>query len=174
MVLIFHGIYFPIQNATFSVISCRIQRFSCHLYVAKLNMIRSSQAATRSLADHVYDSSPSQAQTPRHACLPSRARASRWVPPVVSVRVGPPAKRRRRETMTSQFAESDDASGDSFHIPNSAAYYTPPDARSLPSADGPLGPLQSQLAASSPRRTGCGNSQVAFSRGHTQRAFRHA
>ena len=76
--------------------------------------------------------------------------------------------------MTSQLAESDVASGDSYHTPNSAAYYTPPDARSLASADGPIDPLQSQPAASTPGQMGAGNSQVSFSRGYTQRAFRHA
>ena len=76
--------------------------------------------------------------------------------------------------MTSQIGESDAASGESFHTQISAQYYTPPVARSQASGDGPIDTLQSQLATSSPRQAGGGNSQVAFSRGHTHRAFRHA
>ena len=48
------------------------------------------------------------------------------------------------------------------------------DARSLAAADAPLDPLQSQVASSSPAQMDAGNSHVSFSRGHTQRAFRHA
>ena len=88
--------------------------------------------------------------------------------------VGPPAKRRRWDTMTSQFGESDVASGDSYHTPNYAIYNTPPGARSPASVDKQLDPLQSQPAASTPGQMGACNSQVSFSRGHTQRAFRHA
>ena len=90
------------------------------------------------------------------------------------VYVGPHEKRRPREANTSQFAQSDVVSGDSFHTPMSAVYYTSDDARSLAAADGQLDALESQITASGPTQRGGGNSQVAFSRGHTQRAFRHA
>ena len=142
--------------------------------LANVIVMNRPDAATRALADHGYAAPPPHAERRRHASLPAGAKVSTWVPPVVPVCVGPPAKRRRRETMTSQFAETDVARGESLHTPNSAAYYTPPDARSLASAYGPVGPLQSQLPASSPRQRGAGNSQVSFSRGHTQRAFRQA
>ena len=131
-------------------------------------------ATTRALPDHGYAAPSTQAARRRHASLPADTLASTWVAPVVPVCAGPPAKRRRRDTMTSQFADSDVASGDSYHTPNSAVYYTPPDARFLASEDVTLGPLQSQAASSTPEQMGAGNSQVAFSRGHTQRAFRHA
>ena len=74
--------------------------------------------------------------------------------------------------MTTQFAASDVACGDSFDKPNSGVYSNAPDARSLASPDGPINPLQSQLAAPSPWQSGVCNSQVAFSGGQTQRAFR--
>ncbi|KAF0138435.1 MAG: hypothetical protein FD143_3661, partial [Ignavibacteria bacterium] len=153
---------------------CRMKRSSSAVELAKSNVMSGSEAGRRALADHGYAAPSPQAARRRHASLPADATASTWVPPVVPVCEGPPAKRRSRDTMTSQFAESDVASGDSYYTPNSAVYYTPPDARSLASADGPLDPLQSQAAALSPRQMGTGNSQVSFSRGHTQRAFRQA
>ena len=151
-----------------------MNRSSSAVELAKSNVMSGSEAGRRALADHGYAAPSPQAARRRHASLPADATASTWVPPVVPVCGGPPAKRRRRDTMTSQLAESDVSNGDSFHTPNSAAYYTPPDARSLASADAPLEPFQSQMAASTQGQTGAGNSQVAFSRGHTQRAFRHA
>ena len=149
-----------------------MKRSSRAVDLAKSNVMSRSQSARRALSDHGYAAPSPQAPRPRHASLPAGATASTWVPPVVAVCVGPAAKRGRRDIMTSQLAESDVSSGDSFHTPNSPAYYTPPDACSLASADDPLDPFQSQVAASTQGQTGAGNSQVAFSRGHTQRAFR--
>ena len=106
--------------------------------------------------------------------LPAGAPPSTWLPLIVPVSLGPPAKRRRRDMMTSQFAECDFVSGDSYHTANSAVFYTAPDARSVALADAPINPFQSQLEASPPGQMGAGNSQIAFSRGETQRAFRHA
>ena len=151
----------------FCFLMCRMKRSSSALELTKSSMLIRPNAATRALADHGYAAPSPQATRRRHASLPAGSTASTWVPPVVPVRVGPPAKRRRRDTMTSQFAESDVSSGDSFHTPNSTVYYISPHARSLASADGPIYPISSQLAAASPRQKGPGNSQVSFSRGHT-------
>ena len=87
---------------------------------------------------------------------------------------GPPGKRRLVDSTTSKLAASDVPIGESFHTPISTLYYTPPEARSLASSDATIDPLQSQLAAASPGQMGAGSSQVAFTRGHRQRAFRHA
>ena len=86
----------------------------------------------------------------------------------------PATKRGRRETVTSQFAESDVSNGDSFHTPKSAVYYTPPDARSLTSADCPIDTLKSQTGALTPGRMGEDNSQFAFFREQTQWELRDA
>ena len=153
---------------------CRMKRSSRAVELAKSRMMSRPDAATRALADHGYAAPSPQTARHRHASLPAGVRPSACVPPVVPVCAGPPAKRRRRDTMTSQFAESDVSNGDSFNTPNSAVYYTPPDVRSLASADGPLDPLQSQGAASSTAQMGAGNSQVSFTRGHTHRAFPNA
>ena len=161
------SVFLYTQTLFFCFIMCRMKRSSSDVVLAKSNVMSGSEASRRALADHGYAAPSPQASRRRHASLPADATASTWVPPVVPVFAGPPAKRRRRDTMTSQFAESDVASGDSYHTPNSAVYYTPPDARSLASVDGPLDPFQSQVAASTPRQMGTGNSQVSFSRGHT-------
>ena len=128
---------------------CSLRRTTSAVELAKANLLSASQAAL----------SP-QAARRRHASLRADATASTWVPPVVPVRVGPHAKRRRRDTMTSQFAESDVASGDSYHTPNWAIYYALADDRSLASADVQLGGLQSQPATSSPEQMGTGNSRA--------------
>ena len=70
-------------------------------------------AASWALADHGYRATPTHAARRQHASLPAGATPSTCLPPVWHVCVGPPAKRRRRDTMTSQFAESDVANGDS-------------------------------------------------------------
>ena len=133
-----------------------------------------SQAARRELAEHGYAAPSPQPAKPSHASQSAGATSSTWVPPLVLVCVGPPAKRPRTETMSSQFAPTDVAIGDSFHSPHSAVYYTPPNARSLASADATLGPLESQVSVSNQGQTGTGNSQVPCSRGQIRRAFRDA
>ena len=62
--------------------------------------------------------------------LPAGATRSTWVTAVVA---GCPPAKRRLDTRPSQISESDVASGDSFHTPNSAVNYTPPEAGSLAS-----------------------------------------
>ena len=116
-------------------------------------------ADTLALADHGYAAKPPQPKRRRHASVPAGATPSRWVPPVMPVTVGPPAKR-RVDWKTSQFAASHVASGDSFH--------TPIFTRQLPT----LARLSRQLAPVSRRcqRRAHDNrepaSQVSFDRGH--------
>ena len=153
---------------------CRMKRASSAADLANASVMSRSDAAIRAVADHGYATPPPKAMRGRHASLPIGATASTWVPPVVAWRAGPPATRRRRDTMTSQFAESDVASGDSYHTPKSAVICTPPNARSLTSTDVRLDQLQSQLTAATPSQMGGGICHVAFSRGHAQRAFGHA
>ncbi|KAF0136875.1 MAG: hypothetical protein FD143_3786, partial [Ignavibacteria bacterium] len=98
---------------------CRKKGSSSAVDLAKSKMMSGSEAGRRVLADQGYAAPSPQAARHHHASLPADATASTWVPPVVPVCAGPPAKRRRRDTMTSQFAESDVASGDSYHTPNS-------------------------------------------------------
>ena len=130
--------------------------------------------ATSALTDHAYAAPPSQATRRRHVSLPSGATPARWPPPVMQGPVEAPTKRPRLDTATYQFGDGASISGDSFRTPDSAYYYTPQDARSVTSAAGQLDPLQSCLSTDRTQQTGCGHSQLTFTRGETQRAFRRA
>ena len=55
--------------------------------------------------------------------------------------VGAPTKRRRLDTATSEFVDGASNSEDSFRTPDSAVFYTSPDARSVTSASGRLDPF---------------------------------
>ena len=74
-----------------------MKRSSSALELVKTKLMSRPDAAARALADHGYAAPSPQAARRRHASLPAGVTASTWVPPVVSVCVGPPAKRRRRE-----------------------------------------------------------------------------
>ena len=112
---------FPIQmhmDLFFGVF--RIHRSLSSADVAHASVVTQSQAHRRAIADYA-NAAPSQpAARPRQSFLPAGAIASTWGPPAVHVSVGPPAKRRRFDCTTSQFAASDVASGDSFHTSISA------------------------------------------------------
>ena len=150
-VLLFHSAYFLIRNTMFfCFILFRMKRYSSAQELMKTNGMSRSDAATRALIGDGYPAQPPQAARRRHAFLPAAVTPSTCVPHFVPIRVGPPAKDRRRDTRTSQFAEIDVSNGDSVHTPNSVVYYTHHDARSLVSADHPIDPLHSDAAASTP------------------------
>ena len=97
----------------------RMHRSLTSADVAHASVVSRSEAASRALADHGYAAPSQPAARHRHASLAACAKPSAGMTPVVPVCVGPPAKRRRRDMMTSQFGESDVASGDSFQNRNS-------------------------------------------------------
>ena len=103
-----------------------------------------SRETTWALADHPYSAPPPQATRRRHGSLPTGALPARWTP-VMQASVEPPTKRRRLDTETYQFGDGARNSGDSFHTPDTAVYYTPPDAREVTSTARPLDPIQSWL-----------------------------
>ena len=118
----------------------RMKRSPCAVDMGKSNVMSRSQAARRARSDHGYGAPSPQATTPRHASQTAGATATTRVPPVVPRCVGPPAKRRRCDTKSSQIADSDGASGDCFHTTISGQYNIPPDAGSLASVDGSIDP----------------------------------
>ena len=73
---------------------------SAHELVKTIGMSRPDEA-TRALAVHVYGAPSTQAARHPQVYQPAGVTQSTWVPHVVPVCVGPPEKRRRRETMTS-------------------------------------------------------------------------
>ena len=91
---------------------CRMKRSSGALELAKSSLMNRRDAATRALADHGYAAPSTQTASHRHASLPAGIMPSTWVPPVVPVCAGPPAKPRRRDSITSKIAEIDVSSGD--------------------------------------------------------------
>ena len=132
--------------------------------IVGLRVDSQSREATWALTDHAYAARPPCATRHRQASLPTVATPSRWTPPVMPEPVDPPRKRRRLDTATYQFCDGASNNGDSFRTPYSAVYNTPPDACSVTSAGGPLDPLQSCLSTDSTQQTGCGNSQLTFTR----------
>ena len=127
---------------------------------------------TWALADHAYAAPSPRAKRRRHFSLPMGETPARCTPPTMQVTVGPPTKRRPLDTATSEFIDGGSNSGDSFRKPDTRVFYTPPDARSDTSAAGQLDPLQSWLSTDSTQQTGRGHSQLSFTLGQTQRAFR--
>ena len=130
------------KHNVFCFIMCRMKRSSSAVDILKSRVMNRPGAANLPLANYACGATPIQPARPRQGSLPVSPTASTSVPPLVPVCVGPPAKRGRQDTMTSQKAESDVASGESFHTANSAVYYNPPDARALAEAHGLLERLE--------------------------------